>query len=93
MIRVARDYEEDLQLVITWPQLVSLITKYLHLVSTCVTDYRWEVVARCQDDKQDIRGGNNRELQKERGSDSGHHLANGKRPGYTAAMVIGAPTC
>ena len=40
-----------------------------------------EVGARWRDDKHGIREGNNRELDgTRRGSDSGHHLANG-RPG------------
>ena len=47
MIRVASDYEEDLQLVIT---------------ETYVTDYRLEAGARWRDDKHGIREGNNREL-------------------------------
>ena len=56
----------------------------LWLHPTYVTDYRWEVGARWRDDKHGIREGNNRELDgTRRGSDSGHHLANG-RPGYTA---------
>ena len=38
-----------------------------------------EVGARWRDDKHGIREGNNRELDgTRRGSDSGHHLANGK---------------
>ena len=84
-----------MSLLRAWPQLVSLITKYLLLVSTCVTDYRWEVVARCQDDKQDIREETteNYKRREEVTPDISWQMETTGLYSYRVVLVIEAPTC